>query len=38
MLEEWDRAQFEAMTKGLLTFTAQHTDLIRIRVRAMHGN
>ena len=31
----WDRAQFQAMAKGLLTFTAQHTDLIRMRVRAV---
>ena len=38
MREEWDRAQFEAMAKGQLTFTAQHTDLIRMRVRAMLGN
>jgi Zn-dependent peptidase ImmA (M78 family) len=38
MREEWDRAQFEAIAKGLLTFTAQHTDLIRMRVQAMHGN
>jgi len=38
MREEWDRAQFEAMGKGLLTFTAQHTDLIQMRGRAMHGN
>jgi hypothetical protein len=38
MREEWDRAQFEAMAKGLLTFTAQHTDLIRMRVRAMRRN
>ena len=34
MREEWDRAQFDAMAKGLLTFTAQHTDLIRTQVRA----
>ena len=38
MREEWNRAEFEAMARGLLTFTAQHTDLIRMRVRAMHGN
>ena len=38
MREEWDRAQFEAMARGLLTFTAQHTDLIRMQVRAMLGN
>jgi hypothetical protein len=38
MREEWDRAQFQAMAKKLLTFTAQHTDLIRMRVQAMLGN
>jgi hypothetical protein len=38
MREEWNRAEFEAMARGLLTFTAQHTALIRMRVRAMLGN
>jgi hypothetical protein len=38
MREEWDRAQFEAIAKGILTFTAQHSDLIRAHVRAIHAN
>ena len=35
MRAEWDRTQFDDMTKGLLTFTPQQVQLIRSRVRAM---
>ena len=38
MRAEWDRAQFEGMAKGLLTFAPDQTDLIRKRVRAMIAN
>ncbi len=38
MRAEWDRAQFEDMAKGLLTFTPDQADLIRTRVRGMLTN
>ena len=38
MRAEWDRAQFEDMTKGLLTFAPDQVRLIRARVRGMLTN
>ena len=38
MREEWNRAQFEAMARGLLTFNAQQQGLIRTTVRALQDN